>query len=418
MVARHLGVAGCLGITPEKDTVNCQNGGTTMAHIIGNVLRYHASFAVLLLAGVSALGENASPLPTQKMSRLKADAERGLVQQEIELARVYFIGDGVPKDATEAAHWYERAAEAGHTGAQNEIGYFYGAGIGVPVNMERSAHWFQLAAASGSAQGSMNLGVAYLNGRGVPKDDAMAATLITEAYRRGSGIAAPYLGDMYYFGVGEPQNRATAEAWYEAGLKRHDAMAAYRLGSLYSVAEDHVHDYRKAAGLLRTSAESGYVFAMHSLGFLLVNYPKLAKSPHEAQAWLEKAANGGNWRSSIVLGILSRDGRGVPPDNKAAYFHFLVGALHGGPQAQAIVANDLKIIGGKLSTDDQAELTSAADTWVQQHSYTLLYIDRREKDRAPFPSVAIAAASPDSFAGQLLPLTSRSDLKFCETCVR
>jgi uncharacterized protein len=388
-----------------------------MAHIIYNVLR-NASFVVLLLAGVSALGENASSLPTQKISRLKAGAERGLVQQEIKLARAYFIGDGLPQDATEAAHWYERAAEAGHTGAQNEIGYFYDAGIGVPVNMERSAHWFQLAAASGSAQGSMNLGVAYLNGRGVPKDDAMAATLITEAYRRGSGIAASYLGDMYYFGVGEPQNLARAEEWYEAGLKRHDAMAAYRLGSLYSVADDHVHDYRKAAGLLRSSAEGGYVFAMHSLGFLLVNYPKLAKSPHEAQAWLEDAANAGNWRSSIVLGILSRDGRGVAADNKAAYFHFLVGALQGGSQAQAIVANDLKIIGGKLSTDDQAELTSAADTWVQQHSHTLLYIDKREKDRAPFPSVAIAAASPGSFAGQLLPLTSRSDLKLCAACVR
>jgi TPR repeat protein len=387
-----------------------------MIRIVGNVLRYHVSFAVLLLTGVSVLGENASPLPTQKISQLKAGAERGLVQQEIELGRAYFIGDGVPQDAAEAAHWYERAAEAGHTGAQNEIGYFYEAGIGVPVNMERSAHWFQLAAASGSAQGSMNLGVAYLNGRGVPKNDAMAVTFITEAYRRGSGIAASYLGDMYYFGIGEPQNRATAEAWYEAGLKRHDAMAAYRLGSLYSVAEDHVHDYRKAAGLLRTSAEGGYVLAMHSLGFLLVNYPKLAKSPHEAQPWLEEAANAGNWRSSIVLGILFRDGKGVPADNKAAYFHFLVATLQGGPQAQAIVANDLKIIGGKLSTGDQAELTSNADTWAQQHSHTLLYIDKREKNRAPFPLVAIAAASPGSIAGQLFPLTSHSDLKVCTAC--
>jgi uncharacterized protein len=389
-----------------------------MIHIIGNVLRYHVSFAVLLLAGVNVFGENASPLPAQKISQLKAGAERGLVQQEIELARAYFIGDGVPQDAGEAAHWYEMAAEAGHVGAQNEIGYFYETGTGVPVSMERSAHWFQLAAASGSAQGSLNLGVAYLTGRGVPKDDAMAATFITEAYHRGSGIAASYLGDMYYFGIGEPQNRATAEAWYEAGLKRHDAMAAYRLGSLYSVAEDHVHDYHKAAELLRTSAEGGYALAMHSLGFLLVNYPKLAKSPHEAQPWLEEAANAGNWRSSIVLGILSRDGKGVAADNKTGYFHFLVASLQRGPQAQAIVAKDLKNIGGKLSTDDQAELTSTADTWAAQHRRPLLYIDRREKDRSPFPSVAIAAASPGSFAGQLLPLTSSSDLKFCEACVR
>jgi TPR repeat protein len=243
-------------------------------------------------------------------------------------------------------------------------------------------------------------------------------TFITEAYHRGSRIAASYLGDMYYFGIGEPQNRGAAETWYESGLKRHDAMAAYRLGSLYSVAEDHVHDYRKAAGLLRTSADGGCVLAMHSLGFLLVNYPKLAKSPHEAQAWLEEAANAGNWRSSIVLGILSRDGRGVPADNKAAYFHFLVAALLGGPQAQAIVAKDLQAIGGKLQTDDLAELTSTADAWSAQHRQPLLYIDRTEKNRSPFPSMAITATPPGPSAGQLLPLTSHSDLNFCAACPR
>jgi TPR repeat protein len=389
-----------------------------MMSIACNLLRYHAGFAILLLVGINVLGENASPIPAQKISQLIAGAERGLVQQEIELAHAYFNGDGVPQDAAEAARWYERAAEAGHTGAQNEIGYFYEAGIGVPVNMERSAHWFQRSAASGSAQGSLNLGVAYLFGRGVPKDNAMGATFITEAYHRGSGFAASYLGDMYYFGIGVPQNRAAAERWYQAGLKRHDAMAAYRLGSLYSVADGHVHDYRKAAGLLRTSAEGGYVLAMHSLGFLLINYPKLEKSPHEAQPWLEKAANAGNWRSSIILGILSRDGKGISADNKAAYFHFLVAARQGGPQAQAIVANDLKIVGGKLSADDQAALASTADAWFAQHSQTLLYINRREKDRSSFHSSAVAAASPDSFVGQLAPSASHSGLKVCEDCVR
>jgi TPR repeat protein len=389
-----------------------------MIRIFSNLIRYCASITVLLLTAVSAFGESASPIPAQKISQIKAGAERGVVQQEIELAKAYFAGDGVPQDVAEAAHWYERAAEAGHTGAQNEIGYFYEAGIGVPVNMERSAHWFQLAAASGSAQGSLNLGVAYLSGRGVPKDEAMAATLITEAFHRGSGIAASYLGDMYYFGIGEPQNRTTAESWYEAGLKLHDAMAAYRLGSLYSVADDHVHDFRKAVGLLRTSAEGGYVLAMHSLGFLLVKYPKLAKSPHEAQPWLEEAANAGNWRSSIVLGILARDGSGVPLDTKAAYFHFLVAARQGGSQAQAIVANDLRNIEAKVDADQRAEITSAADAWSSQHSQVLLYIDRRARDHSPFPSVAVAVAPPGSFIGELVPLAPLSDLKACNACGR
>jgi uncharacterized protein len=378
-----------------------------MLRIVSNALRNSMSFVALVLCGASALGENVSLVPAQKISQLKAGAERGFVQQEIELANAYFVGDGVPQDPAEAAHWYEKAAEAGHAGAQNEIGYFYEAGIGVPMDVERSAHWFQLAAASGSAQGTLNLGVAYLAGRGVAKDEAMAASLITTAFHKGSGTAASYLGDMYYFGFGEPLNRSVAESWYEAGVKLRDPMAAYRMGTLYSTVDDHIHDFRKAVVLLRASAEGGYIPAMHSLGLMLLKYPKLAKSEHEAEPWLEEAANAGNWRSSIVLGILGRDGKGTSVDSKAAYFHFQVAARQGGAQAQRIVANDLRIIGAKLGADEQAELISAADAWSAQHSRVLLYINKNENNHSPFPAVAVAVAPPGSFVGELVPLTSR-----------
>jgi hypothetical protein len=155
---------------------------------------------------------------------------------------------------------------------------------------------------------------------------------------------------------------------------------------------------------------------MHSLGFLLVKYPKLAKSAHEAQSWLEEAANAGNWRSSVVLGILARDGDGVPVDNKAAYFHFRAAALQGGAQAQSIVANDLRVIGAKLGADEQAELLSAADTWSAQHSRVLLYIHPKVRERSPFPAVAVGVAPPGSFVGELVPLTSHSDFRSCASC--
>ena len=328
------------------------------------------------------------------------------MKQEIELARAYFTGDGVPQDAAQAAHWYERAAQAGDPNAQNEIGYMYQAGIGVPLSMDRATHWFQLAAASGSPQGSLNLGVAYLAGRGVPQNGAMAVTFITEAFHRGSGIAATYLGDMNYFGISVPQDKAAAEKWYESGLKLHDTLAAYRLGSLYSVAQDHVHDLRKAVGLLRISADGGCVLAMHSLGYLLVNYPNLAKSPQEAQPLLEEAANDGNWRSSVMLGILARNGVGTQADLRAAYFHFLVAVRQGGQQALDLVATDLRNIGAKFDADQLAKLTTEADTWSAQHNQALLYVEKHGKDRSEFPTAGIAIAPPGAFIGELLPLTS------------
>jgi uncharacterized protein len=193
-------------------------------------------------------------------------------------------------------------------------------------------------------------------------------------------------------------------------------MAAYRLGTLYSVTEGHVHDFRKAVQLLRDSANGGYAPAMHSLGLMLVTYPKLAKSKHEAQPWLEEAANAGNWRSSIVLGVLARDGRGIPADNKAAYFHFLVAARLGGPQAQHLVTNDLTNIGSKLGNDVKAEVASSADKWSAQHSVVLLYIEKVRSDHYPFPQLGVAVANPGSFVGQLLPLTPALGFKTCETC--
>ena len=101
------------------------------------------------------------------------------------------------------------------------------------------------------------------------------------------------------------------------------------LGSLYSVNSEHPHDIPKAAELLRQAADAGYVPAMHSLGLLLVNHPELKQDPQQSRTLLDMAANAGSWKSSIVLGILARDGRGVPADNKAAYFHFRVAVLQG-----------------------------------------------------------------------------------------
>ena len=364
-------------------------------------------FAMFVVTTVSVWGEAATLPITAKVSQLKAKAEKGFVEQQMELANAYFVGSGVPRDVERAAHWFEKAAQAGHAEAQNQIGYFYEAGIGVPVNLERSTHWYQLAAAAGSIQGEVNLGVAYLKGHGVAKDEGMAANCFTKAFHKGSGIAAAYLGDMYYFGAGKPVDRAQAEEWYVAGAKLHDALAAYRLGSMYSVVDDHPHDSRKATELLRASANGGYVAAMHSLGLLLVKEPKLAKSEHEAVDWLEEAAKSGNWRSSIVLGVLSREGNGTPVDYETAYLHFLVAARQGGPQAQSLVANDLRNIGSRLGPYEVAKLESATKEWLAQNNFSLQYVKKVGKNRDSFPSIAIAVTPPGEFAGQLVPLTSQ-----------
>jgi uncharacterized protein len=354
------------------------------------------AIGVILLAGYLASAEGTD------ITQLKADAQKGYASQQIELAAAYFTGNGVTQDAKQAAYWYQKAAEAGDPEAENEIGFFYQAGIGVPVDQARALHWYQLAAASGLTRAKVNLGVVYVWGLGVAKDEELAMQFFHEAASRGDGAAASYLGDLYYFGIGVKQDKAAAETWYKTGAQLHDPVASYNLGTLFSVDADHPHDLRKAKAFLRPSAADGYIPAIHSLGLLLVNHPELAASPREGPSLLETSASAGYWRSSVVLGALARDGKGVPADSKAAYYHFRIAILQGGEPAMNLVRYDITALTKKLGTQQVGALDSDANTWHRQHPTPLLFVYKNGDKRQRFPASALAVSPDDLHAGQLL----------------
>jgi hypothetical protein len=356
------------------------------------------AFALWTATPVYADSEGAADLTS-----VRAHAEQGSVLDEILLAGDYFTGTGVAQDLKMAAYWYERAAGHGSPEAQNQIGYFYQAGIGVPKDSSRAVHWYQLSAASGFAKAKVNLAVAYLRGLGVQQNNEQALRLFNQAFQAGNGTAATYLGLLYYFGIAVKQDRAAAEKWFESGLKLHDPLAAYDLGSMYSISADHPHDLPKAAALLRQAADGGYVPAMHSLGLLLVNHPEVKPAtPQEIRTLLETAANAGSWKSSIVLGILARDGRGTPVDYKTAYYHFRVALLQGREDAEKIIKKDIDIMAARISAEESQTAVSAANAWFEHHSLPLIYVNREGTPRHDFPMVGIAL-TPDGSAGQLLP---------------
>ncbi|HSY69445.1 MAG TPA: tetratricopeptide repeat protein [Edaphobacter sp.] len=341
----------------------------------------------------------------EDLTQVRTLAERGSIRDEIVLAGDYFMGKGVKQDPKMAAYWYEKAAGHGNPEAQNQIGYFYQAGIGVPQDSKRALHWYQLSASSGFAKAKVNLAIVYLHGTGVPKNGDLAVQLLTQAFQQGNGTAATYLGDFYYFGVAVKEDKIVAERWFESALKLHDPLAAYNLGSLYSVNAEHPHDIPKASELLRQAADAGYVPAMHSLGLLLINHPELKQDPQQSRTLLETAANAGSWKSSIVLGILARDGRGVPVDNKAAYIHFRVAVLRGGAEANRLVKRDIDVLAAKMGADECRTADSAANEWFEHHSlaFAFVYKDGTKRD---FPAAALTYPTDGSFAGQLVPLAS------------
>jgi uncharacterized protein len=354
-----------------------------------------AACCVLLFAPASV-----AAAPGPDTSTRVAPEARSVVEQ-VKLANDYLAGHGVKQDLKMAAYWYEKAAAAGDPGAEFEIGYFYETGTGVEKNPERAVRWYQLAASNGNLDAKVSLAIVYLWGMGVPKNQALAFALLNEAAARGSGRADCFLGDLYAFGMGVPQDSAKAEKWYRRGASLHDPIAELDLALKLMGAEGSQQHLQTAAKLLRASATAGYVPAKHALGLLLVRNPSLAKSPVEAAEQLNEAADAGDWKSSVLLGVLARDGKGVPRDDEAAYYHFRVAILQGGEDANHLLANDLRQLSASLGTGRVQTLDLRAMEWYRQHHFVLDFV-KTEENRFGFPSFALAAPSPDTHTEQML----------------
>jgi TPR repeat protein len=323
---------------------------------------------------------------------VRTKAEQGYLQQQLVLAAAYFMGRGVPRDLSQAAYWYRKAADQGNPSAQVELGYFYHAGIGVPRNDAEAVRWYQRAAGGGSARGKLNLAVMYLNGDGVRQDTPEACRLLRSAASEKDGTAEAYLGVMSYFGLGMPVDKSAAEKWFRDGAKHHSPEAEYDLASLYSVNADHVHDIPKAAGLLRLAASEGYVPAEHSLGVLLINHPDLRQKPGEAVSMLSSAAEGGSWRSSVMLGMLARDGKLGAKDQQAAYRWFRIATLQAGDEARPFLENESGSELPQLTAVERKAADDEARVWFQAHPHKDVFRFDAEQAKKFFPHQEIEAA--------------------------
>jgi hypothetical protein len=365
-----------------------------------------AAFSFLLLPASSVL---ANPVKDPDVPATPAGFEPRTIQEQIQLAANYLAGHGVQQDSKRAAFWYEKAAGAGDPRAQLQVGYLYEAGIGVPKDPVRAFHWYQLAAAGGLVTAKVNVGIAYLFGDGVEKNQQAAFALFHEAAQKGSGLAACFLGDIYHFGIGVVQNDVEAERWYLKGAELHNPQAQYVVGSLNFAEANHEHNLGTAATLLRESAQAGYVPAMYQLGLLLEQNPELAGHPGEASAFLNTAANAGSWTSSMLLGVLARDGKDAPRDASSAYFQFRVAVLEGGDEAQKRLNHDLERLTAELGADRTAMIDAQAAEWHQRHHAVLEFIYKQAENETGFPAYALATPENGGHTAMLLPVDAGID---------
>jgi TPR repeat protein len=359
------------------------------------ILRNHLLSLVVTLCLLPAMSAAAELVD---IAEVQTKAAQGFVKQELELAADYFVGRGVPKDLTQSAYWYRKAADQGNPAAQVYLGYMYTAGIGVPQDKAEAVRWYTRAASSNYPEAKVNLAALYLRGDGVKQDTQEALRLLKSASDKGDGRADAYLGMASYLGTGVPVDFAAAEAWFKKGVKRRNPEAECFLAGLDANAPGRVPDIAGEARLLRLSADTGYLPAIHDLGMLLVNHPGLPQAPQEATNLLLFAAGVGSWQSSAALGLLSRDGRLLPKDERAAYRWFRIAVLQGGSPAETYLRPELRRMAKNVT--DTASIDQEAGEWLQVHPHHDLFVLRNELKYFPIQEVYATAHAPvDNEAG-------------------
>jgi uncharacterized protein len=125
-----------------------------------------------------------------RLPELLKRAEANDATAELELARMYGTGEGVPVSPREEHNWLVRAARHGDVEAQYELGQALREGRGTIQDFNEARKWLQRAAESGNANAQYALGLMYRAGTGIPMDSTKAYVWLNVAAAQGVSGAA------------------------------------------------------------------------------------------------------------------------------------------------------------------------------------------------------------------------------------
>ncbi|KAH7045046.1 Sel1 repeat protein [Linnemannia elongata] len=330
---------------------------------------------------------------------LKA-AEQGDASAQCSLAILYKSGDGVLEDSIKAVEWYQKAAEQGDANAQCNLGILYMNGDGVPQDFIKGVELFVKSAEQGNTIGQLKLGMAYREGQGIERDLEEARRWCERAAREGkNAMGLALLGALYHLGGKEDEtiepDLAKARELYLLALETDPAIVSH-LGDLLENVEQRIalrddarimrilnKDDSEAVRWFLKPAEQGNLNAQDEIGEMNKNgegieieatvasvwYPKATEavqglanaqngigvifkqgtssSPQDysmAVKWFREAAEQGNSRGELRIGVAYYYGEGVEHDYEQDYEQAIEWLKKASEQVWIDVANTKKSV--------------------------------------------------------------------------
>lgn len=273
-------------------------------------------------------------------------------RDEARYARNVLQGQMISRDIEEARRRFACTYEAGNATALYRLGRLYQLGAGLTQNNIEAYRFFLIAASKGSdeALGARDILAKKLkpaqiaSGQAASRDwkvptDCATATAFTDnlpesdSLKRAAEIGlAPMQRAMRHFGFYKEfvdgQNGPNTRKGFRAYQK---SVGQSPTGLLTS---------NQIVGLITRAAQEKHTPSENTLGTMYVKGVGVAQNYPLAINWYEKAAAKGHCLAQFNLGVIHRDGLGVPADRDQARDYFKQSAKNKCPKAQKAL-NDL-----------------------------------------------------------------------------
>jgi len=213
-------------------------------------------------------------------------ASEGDVFSQVGVGKLYFEGEFVKQDYSQATYWFEKAAKQGDVEAMLYMGW-----LSINASTEKgylaALKWYYLAAKKESSTAIIELSNLYLAPpQGQEKDIAKGLQWLQLGTHRGDPIAKHRLADAYFNSEYNMQHKqAEAMQMYEELFnEENDLKAAYHLGNchLYGTAQLGP-DYKESVKWFTKAAEKEHFPAKLRLAYLL----DVLRVHSEAAKWRE-----------------------------------------------------------------------------------------------------------------------------------
>jgi TPR repeat protein len=237
-------------------------------------------------------------------------AQQNSAEAQCYLGNAYSEGFGVPKDEVEAVKWWEMAAEQDHADAQFQLANAYHGGFGLSKNDVEAVKWYRLAAMQHHANAQYEFGYACLEGIGVPKDEVEAMKWYRKAAEQNNAEAQVELGSAYVQGIGVPKDAVEAVKWYRLAAAQDSAEAQYLLGSAFHGGIGVPKDDVEAVKWYRKAALQNHADAQLNFGYAYARGIGVPKDDVEAMKWCKKAAEQDNANAQFEFGKACEYGDG------------------------------------------------------------------------------------------------------------